>query len=156
MHAFRVTEPPRLDTPGRTSDMSQASIAVELPAIQSPAKPRGPFRAMVVSAILGAAIALAAAAGVSAYRQSVTDQAVRAQQARINQAAIAMHVASERAENPVISGPFAVGIPATAINRQVVAHLQSERSDSATSAGTAASANDRQVVEHNQSERSGK
>ena len=138
--------------------MSQASIAVELPAVKAPAKPHGPYRAMVLSAILGAAVALAAAAGVSAYRTSVADQAARAEQARVNQQAIAMHVASERAENSVIAGPFAVGIPATAINRQVVAHLQSERSEArgrrSLRVGRAVTANDLAVVRHNQSERS--
>ncbi len=92
--------------------MSQPSISVEIPAVATRAaraKPHGPYRAMVLSAILGAAVALAAAAGVSAYRQSVADQQARAELARVNQQAIAMHVASERAENPVITGPFAPG-----------------------------------------------
>jgi hypothetical protein len=114
---------------------------------------------MVVSAILGAAIALAVAAGVSVYRQSLADQAARAELARVNQAAIAMHVASERAENPVIAGPFAMGIPATSIDRQVAAHLASERAENSAALAVPfavtrpVTANDLQMVQHNLSER---
>lgn len=139
--------------------MSQASIAVQLPAVQAPAKPHGPYRAMVVAAILGAAVALAAAAGISTYRESVATQQARAELARVNQAAVAMHIQSERAENGVITGPFAVGIPATVNDRQVAAHIASERAESAAvsgpfAMGIPATSIDRQVVAHLQAERS--
>src|SRR4051794_28172679 len=140
--------------------MAQATISVERPAVAAPGKPHLPYGALLLSATLGAAVALAAAAGIATYRDSVAAQQLHAEQARVNQAAIAMHVASERAENTVITGPFAVGIPATVNDRLVAAHIASERAEnSAALAGTFAvarpvTANDLQVVQHNQSERS--